>query len=197
MRSYGRRAKQLSVFTEIGRVSGTGLLLLQCHSTRPKSRVAGLRPAFDLSGILPKRITAARNLLSPSNRFDGVPLLAVGLVSAFSSGLLHLPPAAQSLVTARCEAAGRRIFPKPASKRFFAALRMTGRGYEIGVFQGVVRLRRRFSAKAAMRESMPGRRTALPASLAVSSIENRGGSEKALFMHRAEMSCWATRSPPE
>ena len=44
---------------------------------------------------------------------------------------------------------------------------------------------------------MPGNVTAVPASLAVSSRQNSGGSQNPLFMFRADTTCLATMSPPE
>ena len=45
--------------------------------------------------------------------------------------------------------------------------------------------------------SIPGSATAVPALLAVSSKQKFPGSQKPLFMFRAETTCRATMSPPE
>ena len=53
------------------------------------------------------------------------------------------------------------------------------------------------AANCAARSPMCGRRTRLPRSFAVSSRQKCGGRKNALFMFSAEMSCRASRSPPE
>ena len=54
-----------------------------------------------------------------------------------------------------------------------------------------------FAQKASNRSVIPGSATAVPASLAVSSIQKLAGSQKPLFMFRADTTWLATMSPPD